>query len=582
MASLSARRTTVAVLAGACALIHASSTMLAQGRGGAEWTTSGGDAQRTSWVRSDPRISVANMQKPLEGFGPFKFLWKLKVDNDPRPYNPLTQPVLLDRIVGFRGFKSIAFVGTNSGTVYAIDTDFGTELWKVHLNYGASLPPITTGTPACPGGLTAAATRPTALSVSAFVGGGGGLAGRGGRSGGGVGEAGRGAPSIYTAGQGRGAGAPAAGGAPGLPTTPGTPAPGSAAAAAQAGRAGGGGGGGGRGQMPGAPDAAYVIGNDGYVRALNIQSGWELFPPAQFLPANTRPVGPIVVNDETTGFFYVATTQGCAYTPDGVWAVDLVSPKKEVVKWEARGATIAGSMGPTLGRDGTIYVATTDGSSPLSNSIVALEPKTLKQKAALTQAKADFVASPILFQHKDRDLLAALGRDGRIYIIDGALKTPLAVTPAYVTGEATGAGLASWEDAQATRWILAPIGGPVRADAKFGANGAVTNGTIAAFKLIEDGSGLSLQPGWVSRDLTAPATPMIVNGVVFALSTGERPQRSTAAVLYALDGASGKELWSSGKIMTASSRGGLSGGAGFVYVPSVDSTLYAFGFPIEK
>ena len=35
----------------------------AQGRGGAEWTTSGGDAQRTSWIRSDPRISVANMAK---------------------------------------------------------------------------------------------------------------------------------------------------------------------------------------------------------------------------------------------------------------------------------------------------------------------------------------------------------------------------------------------------------------------------------------------------------------------------------------------------------------------------------------
>jgi outer membrane protein assembly factor BamB len=334
--------------------------------------------------------------------------------------------------------------------------------------------------------------------------------------------------------------------------------------------------------MPGAPDAAYVIGSDGYIRALNIQSGWELFPPVQFLPANTRPAGPIVVNDDTSGFLYTVTTHGCAYTPDAVWAIDLLSPKKQVLRWEAQGATIAGTLGPALGRDGTVFVATGDGSSKLSNSVVALEPKTLKQKAVLTQPKADFVASPIAFQHKDRDLLAALGRDGRIYVLDSGLKTPLAVTPVYTAADATGAGLASWQDAQGTRWILAAVGGAVRADAKFAANGAVTGGTIVAFKLVDEGGGLGLQPAWASRDLTAPATPMIVNGVVFALSTGDRAQRSTPAILYALDGATGKELWSSGKTMTSSARGGLSGGAGVVYVASVDSTLYAFGFPIEK
>ena len=540
----------------------------AQGRGGAEWTTTSGDAQRSSWIRSDPRISVANMTKGADGFGPFKFLWKLRVDADPRKPNPLTQPVLLDRIIGFRGFKSVAFVATSSGTVYAIDTDFGTELWKVHLNYGASLPPMSVGTAECPAGVTAALTRPTALSVSAF-GGGGGFAGRGGRSGGGVGEAGRGAPSIYTAGQGRAGGA-----APGLPPTPGAAAPGSAAAAAQAGRAGGpgGGGGGGRGQAPGAPDAAYAIGNDGYVRALNVQSGWEMFPPVQFLPANTRPAGAIVVNDETSGFLYAVTTHGCAYTPDAVWAVDLINPKKDVVSWDARGATIAGSAGLAFGRDGTIYVATGEGSSPVSNSIVALEPKTLKQKAIFTLAKADFVAAPIVVQHKEKDLVAVAAKDGRIFVLDGAsLQVPLATTPA--AGELTGEGLASWQDEKGIRWIA-----------------AAATGTVVAYRLADEGPGLALQKGWTSRALVAPLTPLVVNGVVFALSSGEeessgaaaRAARSSPAVLYALDSASGKELWSSGKSITAPARGGLSAGAGVVYVPTTDSTLYAFGFPIEK
>jgi outer membrane protein assembly factor BamB len=533
--------------------------LFAQGRGAAEWTTSGGNAQRTSWIRSDPRISVASMAKGAEGFGPFKFLWKLKVDSDPRKPNPLTQPVLLDRIIGFRGFKSVAFVATSSGTVYAIDTDVGTELWKVHLNYGASLPPLMVGTAECPAGVTAAITRPTALTISAF-GGGGGFAARGGRSGGGVGEAGRGAPSIYTAGQGRGGGAP-----PGLPATPGAPVPGSAAAAAQAGRAGGpGGGGGGRGQATGAPDAAYAIGNDGYVRALNVQNGWDLFPPVQVLPANTRPAGAIVVNDETTGFLYAVTTHGCAYTPDAVWAVDLISPKKDVVSWEARGATIAGSGGPAFGRDGTIYVATTDGSSPLSNSVVALEPKTLKQKAVFTLAKADFVSAPIVVQHKDKDLVAVAAKDGRVFVLDGAsLQVPLAATPA--AGPLSGEGLASWQDDKGTRWILAT-----------GAS------SVVAYRLAEEGSGLALQKGWTSRALATPLTPLVVNGVVFALSSGEEAARSSPAVLYALDGGSGKELWNSGKSITAPARGGLSAGAGVVYVPATDSTLYAFGFPIDR
>jgi outer membrane protein assembly factor BamB len=71
----------------------------------------------------------------------------------------------------------------------------------------------------------------------------------------------------------------------------------------------------------------------------------------------------------------------------------------------------------------------------------------------------------------------------------------------------------------------------------------------------------------------------VVNGVLFAVSRGTR---AAPAVLYALDAATGKELWSSAKAMTSSVRGGLSAGAGNVYVPGADGTLYAFGFAIEK
>jgi outer membrane protein assembly factor BamB len=53
-------------------------------------------------------------------------------------------------------------------------------------------------------------------------------------------------------------------------------------------------------------------------------------------------------------------------------------------------------------------------------------------------------------------------------------------------------------------------------------------------------------------------------------------------VLYAIDAATGKDLWNSGRTITSTVRGGLSAGQGNVYVPGADSTLYAFGFNIEK
>ena len=55
-------------------------------------------------------------------------------------------------------------------------------------------------------------------------------------------------------------------------------------------------------------------------------------------------------------------------------------------------------------------------------------------------------------------------------------------------------------------------------------NGPIAAGAVVALKLIDAGGALSLEPGWVSHDLASPATPLIVNGVVFALATGAPPR----------------------------------------------------------
>ena len=83
-----------------------------------DWVTSGFDAQRTAWQRGDTRLTKTAVQK-----GEFKFLWQAKFDNEARQLNSLTEPVLQDLLIGYRGFKTLAFVGGSNDRLFAIDTD---------------------------------------------------------------------------------------------------------------------------------------------------------------------------------------------------------------------------------------------------------------------------------------------------------------------------------------------------------------------------------------------------------------------------------------------------------------------------
>jgi outer membrane protein assembly factor BamB len=106
---------------------------------------------------------------------------------------------------------------------------------------------------------------------------------------------------------------------------------------------------------------------------------------------------------------------------------------------------------------------------------------------------------------------------------------------------------------------------------------------------------MQLSPAWISRDMDQAEPPVIANGVVFAYGSGEntaqafpdvgldfrmerRIPKSTHAVLYALDGQNGKELWSSGKqIATWNHWSGLAVASGRVYINTYDGVLYCFG-----
>jgi outer membrane protein assembly factor BamB len=583
----------VAVIAAGGAALWGGRSLQAQSR---EWTTSNGDAQRSSWMRTDARLTKAAVEK-----GELAFLWKMKLAGDARQLQSLTQPILLDRLISHRGFKALAFVGTSGERVFAIDTDLARPYWETVLNFSSITPPGYS-TWACPGGLIAAVTRPSIVAPPAF--GAGGRGGRGGRSGGAVGEPGQGAPNLQqlTQGRGRGAGdptpaAPAGRGAQANPAAP--PAPGAPNAQGRGAPATGLGG--------GRSENVYVLGSDGYVRALNAHNGAERFPAVPFIPANARPSGLILAD----GLLYTSTSNGCGAVPNGVYAIDINAEEGKTVSWQTGGPNVAGAAGPTLGTDGTVYVATTEASTgepgratgapdgpAYSSAVVALDPRTLKLKDWFSAPGADFNASPVAFRYKDRDLIVATANDGKLYVLDSAAlggadhKTPLHVTPTYTAPGVT-AGVATWED-QDMRWILAPVAGGAQPGTTFAANGPRPSGAVVAFKLSDAGGTVTLEPAWASRDMTSPLTPVVFSGVVFAVSSGEhrgaadarltaaqRAQRSIPAVLYALDPATGKQLWTSGKAMTSFARGGISASAGQVYVVTFDNTLYAFGIPME-
>ncbi|MBO0722420.1 MAG: PQQ-like beta-propeller repeat protein [Blastocatellia bacterium] len=543
----------------------------AQGRGPTDWMTSNGDAQRSSWVRADAKISRERLQKPG-----FQFLWKLQLKNKPKQLNSLTPPALLDLLIGYRGFRTLAFVGGSSDNVFVIDTDLGRLEWEKNITSSGAQSGGTAGTMACPGGMTAGVTRPTITAIAPpppparrnESGGRGSLASSA------VGNPGQGAVMLA-----RMSPPPPPPPKPAAPPKPSSPPP---------------------PQAPGSnifgagPFLVYSLASDGMLHSMHLSNGADFAPPLKFLPPNANGYGLTVIDNVA----YIVTEQNCGGVPNGLWALDLAT--REVKSWKAN---ITGSAGPAFGPDGTVYV-TTGGGEESPFSLVALDPKTLQVKGKYSAGNIDFTSSPVVFAYKDKILIAATTRDGVVHLLDSkGLQAPLYRTPAFSSSSSTATSatefpppaLSSWQSTDGTRWLLAPVSGPVSTEAGFtAATGGATKGAIVAWKVVEKDGAIVLQPGWVSRELTSPLPPTIINGVVFALSSGEyrsadnkltapqRAKRSSPAILYALDGETGKELWNSGATITSFVHGGsLSGGSGQLYVGTYDGTLYAFGFPME-
>jgi outer membrane protein assembly factor BamB len=531
---------------------------LAHAQRAADWPTHGGDAQRTGWQKNERKINKDSVKD-------FQLLWKLKLPNETKAMYSLFEPLIIGNLITNRGFKEMAFVAGSSDNLFAVDADLGRVLWQRHFEHGSDVPQTARPTWLCPGGLTA---TPVIQPPRTF------------------------------GGRGAGATPPAAGGRGGT--------------AAPSVR---------RGPGPFPVRGIFVLSSDGGLHAMNLANGEDLMAPTKFTPPNGKSYSLNMADDVV----YATTGQKCGGNPNGVYSMDLENNDKKVNFFGTNGGGVWGLGGAAIGSDGTVYAEVGDGEwdpskGIYSDTVLALSPKDLKLKdwytpsnrEWMTKRDLDMNTSPTVFPYKGRDLIVAGGKEGRLFLLDSQSlgganhRTPLYRTPLIGNDDVDFAGvgiwgsLASWEDSNGTRWVLAPVWGPLTGNMKFSiTNGDAPHGSIAAFKVEEKDGKTVLSPAWVSRDLIIPAPPVVANGVVFALSSGEyvrqadenqgglftseqRAERSVHATLYALDAETGKELYSSGdKITSFTHFGSMAVANGRVYFGTYDNTLYSFGFPIE-
>jgi outer membrane protein assembly factor BamB len=515
-----------AVVCLGCGLLWQSVARSQSGKS-AEWVTNGADQQRTGWQKNETKISAASVKN-------IQLLWTYKTDNKPSGLAGLLEPVILSNVNTPGGEKQLTILAGSSNTLTAVDTQTGQMVWHKTFDW---LSP-----------------DPKSDTFRGFI-----------------------CENADTA---------------------------SPVANAEGSN----------------PRLVYTMTADGFLHTVNAATGEEAKKAIQVSPHAYIKANGLNLYKNT---IYTISGQGCGSSagrnPNTVYAVDLETGQTTLMTPDQSG--MWGVAGAAIAPDGFVYAETGDGAydaatKRLSTSVLKVDPATTQivdyytptNHLWLTERDMDMNYTPSIFDYKGRQLLVASGKEGRYYLLDTKVmggkdhETPLYKTPLvsntavnFQTEGSWGSG-ATWEDKAGTRWYLTPIGGALNSAVKFPITyGPIPDGATIAFKIQDVNGKTQMVPAWVSTNMVTAETPVIANGVVFALAAGEftgqghdggtglwtaqeRVERSTPAILYALDGQTGKVLWSSGhEIGSFLHEGGIAIADGRVILGTNDGTIYCFG-----
>jgi outer membrane protein assembly factor BamB len=510
----------------ASSLLCATATVAQDQRG--DWALTGADAGQNGWQKDELGLS------PDSVGANFKFLWKIKLGQPSKTTRSFSEPLLAGRLINAQGFKDIVY-WSSGDTLYAVDSELGSLIWKKQFDAGKS----------------ASGCGVSSLGLLMEP------------------------PAVinFNARRRR---------APGTPRPPDPP-----VAKSNERRLGVAPGGGYFGLK-----GIYVLTADGMLHEQVMTTGADFAPPVKFLPKANGSAYGLNFMDKT-----IVTVAGrdCGGVPNGLWAIDLTAADYPVTSYTTQKIRPIALTGPVITPEGVSIFVTGAGSSDAndgghSSSVVSVG-KDMKVQDWYTpeggMASYESV-SPIIFDYKDKHLIAAPGKDGSIALLDAASlggadhHTPLYETaPIAKPGEKHGwDGFASWSEKDGTTWVLASISAAVSpSDSTVKLNGSTNHGSIVAFKVDNTNGKLALNPVWVSKDMVNPSPPRIANGVVVALSGGDT---STHATLYVLNATTGAELYSSkDQIPTYTELSGVSVGDSHAFFTDHDNVLYSFGIGLE-
>lgn len=112
-----------------------------------DYLTSGGDTERTGWLRQEKIFTPANVKDT-------RLLWKVKLDAEPREMHHIFPPLVIERLNVGGTQKEVAIFAGAQSELFALDAASGQVIWKIRM-VDQVLPPSGT---LCPGGQTALPT----------------------------------------------------------------------------------------------------------------------------------------------------------------------------------------------------------------------------------------------------------------------------------------------------------------------------------------------------------------------------------------------------------------------------------------